>query len=110
MNIQKKLIIPPYINVHIIEIKHTHAKHLSFQHNIIILIRTIVIQNILTTLITEEIKTLFEKKEINKILRNNPTIFLLNTTIVKEKMSSSLDITMTKKDNLKHNRNNTLKK
>ena len=59
---------------------------------------------------TEEIKTLFEKEQINKIVKSNQNIYLLNTINVKEKMASSMDITKTKNDNLKHNINNTLKK
>jgi hypothetical protein len=33
---------------------------------------------------TKEIKTLFEKEEINKIVRNNPNVYLLNTQILKK--------------------------
>ena len=46
-----------------------------------------------------QIKTLYENKEINKIINDNPNLFWLNTTKIKNIMSSKLDITETKKDN-----------
>ena len=46
-----------------------------------------------------QIKTLYENKEINNIINDNPNLFWLNTTKIKNIMSSKLDITETKKDN-----------
>lgn len=59
---------------------------------------------------SEQIKTLFENKEINNIINANSNIFSLNSTKIKNIMSSKIDITETKKDNLKHNIYNALKK
>jgi len=57
----------------------------------------------------DEIKILFEKKEINNIIHNNPNIFLLKIPNIKNIMSSSIDIGKSK-DNLKNNINNVLKR
>ena len=42
---------------------------------------------------SDQIKTLYENKEINNIINNNPNLFLLNTTKIKNIISSKLDIT-----------------
>ena len=53
---------------------------------------------------TDQIKALYKNKAINNIINNNQDLFLLNSTKIKNIISSKIDISETKKDNLKHNK------